>query len=491
MNLKGKEVSEEEAKAITRYMASKKYLCYVMLTNGKTYKVGKFHRYICEEVQRFIDTKTDEPYDILLLSVPPQHGKSITITETLPSWAIATGRAKRVIEVSYSDEFAIKFGKRNKRKIEEYGYLWGMKIDPNTSSAKDWELVGGKVGMITRGIMGGITGNPADLMIVDDPIRTREEAESFVYREKLKDEWLSSMRTRLSAGAKVIIIQTRWHPEDLIGYLLKTEDNVKYINIPCEAEEGDPLGRKVGESLVPEIGKNNKWLLGMKNKHKGAEGKRVWEALYQGYPTVREGNLIKRDNFRYYIDLPKMQLQIISVDASFKGGKENDFVALQCWGKRDNDYYLIDAVKKHMNFTQMLKEMQRFKQKHHKAKLVYIEDKANGTALIDSLKDKIDGIIPVNPKASKQERVQLILPLIDGGYVYIPKNKDFTGDFVNECASFPNGANDDQVDAMSQALNKLEEYQFVIEEKEERLFKKREEEENYEIIGDGEDINVI
>lgn len=433
-------------------LARKNYCAYTIMVHEGMWIAGNLHRYLCDKVQDFVTRPTDKPYEILLLSVPPQHGKSQTITETLPSWYLGKFPDKRVIEVSYNDDFAIKFGRKNRRKIEKFGWIFNIKL--SKAADKEFEIENHAGSMISRGIMSGITGNSGDLIIIDDPIKSRLEADSETYRRRLEDEWRDSIKTRTQAGSKIIVIQTRWHEDDLIGHILETEKAVEYINLPCEAEENDPLGRNIGDALAPEIGKGNEWLKEYKAGYK--DGMRTWNALFQGRPTSQEGNIIKREWWRYYTELPEnLDHEIISVDATFKDNEDSDYVAIQAWGKKRADIYLIDALKRRMDFPATVKAILAFKGKHPNASGIYIEDKANGPAIISVLRKMIPGIIPVQPKGSKVARVNAVSAAIESGNVHLPKGKDFTDDFVEECAAFPNGANDDQVDAGSQALNVL------------------------------------
>ena len=243
-----------------------------------------------------------------------------------------------------------------------------------------------------------MTGRPCELMIIDDPIKNRLEADSETYRRRLFDEWENSFKTRLAAGAKVILIQTRWHEDDLAGRLMRTEKNMEMINLPCEAEEGDPLGRSPGEALCPEIGKGDAWLELFKAGYVSQSGSRAWNALFQGRPTRAEGNLLKREWWRYYDRAPEMMDTILSVDAAFKEKEENDFVAIQAWGKREADIYLLDAIKAHLDFPETVEAIRAMKEKWPKARLVLVEDKANGPAIIQMLRREITGVVAVEPQ---------------------------------------------------------------------------------------------
>ena len=437
------------------------YCEYVKYVHQGAWKKTPFHHFLCKYVQNFLERETDKPYEILVIATPPQHGKSQSITETLPSWYLGRHPERHVIEISYNEDFAVKFGRRNRRKIEEFGdEIFGLTLAKDNNRAVEFET-SKHGGMISRGVGTGVTGQPANLMIIDDPIKNKKEAFSKSRRDLIYEEWLMSFKTRLAVGAKVILIMTRWHEDDLAGRLLAEEENIKLLRFPCECEEENTavekaLGRKIGDALCPEIGKDNKWLREYKNGLVSQEGSMTWNALFQGRPTAMEGNVIERDWWEYYEELPEnMANYVMSVDAAFKDEDQSDFVAIQVWAKLQHDIYLIDAVKKHLNFPDTIMEIRRLRAMYPECKTTLIEDRANGSAIITMLRREMTGIIAVQPNGSKMSRVQAILGAIESGNVHLPKHKRFTGDFVEECSAFPNAAHDDQVDCMSQALNRL------------------------------------
>ena len=429
-----------------------------------------FHKFLANKIQSFVETHTGNPYDILVLSCPPQHGKSLTVTETFPSWYVGKYPDRRCIIACYNDDFAGKFGRRNKAKIDEVGqFIFDIKL--KKSSDRDMEIADHDGGIITRGIMAGITGNAGDLIIIDDPVKNRLEADSSTYRERLWEEWENSIMTRTQAGTKIVIIQTRWHEDDLAGRVIAGENFVEVVNIPVEAEENDILGRNIGDALCPEIGKDNKWLQEFKQRY--ADGKRAWNALYMGRPTSAEGNIFKREWWQYYNKLPEhIQLVGISVDATFKDSDTSDFVAIEVWGKLNNDYYLIDLIKKRMDFPETLRAIRYMADKYPNKHSILIEDKANGSAIISMLKHEIGGIIAITPTESKIARANAITGIVEAGNVYLPEYADFTGEFVEEFASFPNGVHDDLVDACTQFINKFKFYQADYKEDNRTQFEK-------------------
>ncbi|WP_010098936.1 phage terminase large subunit, partial [Ornithinibacillus scapharcae] len=397
----------------------------------------------------------------IALNMPPRHSKSMTITETLPSYYLGQFPEDRIIEISYNDTFARKFGKKNKEKVKQFGKdLFDIELSKDSSAADEWNLSNNIGGMISRGVLSGITGQGADLMIIDDPIKNREEADSETHRDKIWDEWIDSFSSRLHPGAIVILILTRWHEDDLQGRLLNPEYGKpldwQVYNFPLEAEENDILGRAIGEPLWPE-----------RYGHSFIEERKRYpssfNSLYQGRPTSQEGNILKRDWWKYYVTLPPMAMKILSVDATFKDEDDSDYVSIQVWGKNGANMYLIENVTARMNFIATIQTIRNLLKKHPDITGKFIEDKANGTAIISMLRREIGGVIPVNPAGGKVARVNAVSAYIESGNVYLPQEAEWVHDFVEEAASFPKGKHDDQVDAMSQALNRFIYYYAELE----------------------------
>lgn len=443
-------IKEELRKELVR----RSYAEYCKYVHKGSWILGKHLKYTCDVIEDLIYRRMKE--NILIISMPPQHGKSQCISETLPSYYLGRFPDARVIEVSYGDELAQNFGRRNKDKIKEFGKeLWGIQL--SKANDTNFEIEGRRGSMISRGIMAGLTGNPGDLIIIDDPIKNRKEAESETYRKSVWDEFLNSIYTRLSAKGVIILVMTRWHEDDLAGRLIKNmPGKCKVINIPLEAGENDILGRQPGDALFPEIGKDNEWLKDFKQVYTTEEGSRSWNALMQGKPTCQEGNMFKRAWWQYYDKLPRCPIIIMTIDATFKDTAKSACVAIGVWGKLNNNYYLIDLLNKRMSFTETVKAIMVFKTKHPKTNAIYIEDKANGSAILDVLRKKVGTVLPFNPgKDSKESRASAVSPMVEASQVFLPKFASFTTEFVDQCASFPNGANDDMVDVMSMALNLL------------------------------------
>jgi len=447
------------AALIRRELARRDYGAYLRLVHGAAWIPTRFSAFLAKETQAFVEADTGNAYDILILETPPQHGKSMTVTEALPSWLLIKNPDTRIILGSYNDDSAERFARRNREKFAVWGKaLAGLELGLNRAAL--FEIAGRRGRLLSVGIRAGVTGNPADVMIIDDPVKNREEADSPAYREKLWGEWANSFKSRLQAKAKVIVIMTPWHEDDLAARILRTETNVRLIRLPVEAEptesEPDPLGRKPGEALCPELGKGDKWLAQFREAYlrDPSGGQRAWMALYQCRPRAEGGNIVLRGWWRYYDAAPALPVQYLSVDAAFKGGENNDFVAITVWGKRDNDYYLLDCANRHLTFTETLKAIRETQARWPKAKAVLIEDKANGSAIIDMLRREAY-CIPVNPEGGKEARVCAVSPMIESGHVFLPRNALWLEEYLSQWAAFPAGAHDDMVDSSSQALNYL------------------------------------
>ena len=430
---------------------------------------SRFHKHLCNTVQEFVERPTDKAYEILIINTPPQVGKSTSLTETFPSWYLMKHPDESVIQVSYGDDLAERFGKRNLEKVKEYGNIFGVQVDPKKATSREFQILGRRGRMISKGIGSGLTGHSGHLIIIDDPIKNREQADSESVRDSVWDEFADSILTRTQAGSKIILIMTRWHEDDLAGRILENMPEVtQYVNYECECEsDDDPLGRrkatedKVGEPLVPELGKDENWLIETKKNFIAMNGLRTWNALYQGHPTIAEGNILKKEWWqpyeveRYFEGTLKFDQMIMSVDATFKDGEKNDYVCIQVWGKKENRMYLVENVNEHLDFTKTVHRIRLLKARFPRIGAILIEDKANGSAIINVLKHEILGIIPIQPDASKESRVNAVSFSIEAGNVYVPTDREWKHKFIEQCAKFPNDKHDDMVDAMSQALSRL------------------------------------
>lgn len=422
----------------------------------------------------------------VIITCPPQEGKSVRCSRFFPIWALLHDRDLRIANIGYQDAISRRWGRRVRDDINDYPDL-GLVVSNTSGAANEWQLEGSGGGMITSSVTGSLTGRPVDLMVIDDPHKDQGEADSETIRNTIKDWWRTVGSTRLSPGGVVVLVQTRWHEDDLAGFLTNEEnegfDEWHVINIQAQAEHDpakgveckcngrkgclgyDVLGREPGEFMESARGRDTaNWL-----QRKRDAGSRGWAALYQGHPAPSDGNIFKRDWWAYYdtpravprddgtMYVPGTVTVEIHVDATFKDTKHSDFVVMQVWASDGVKAWLLDQVRARMDFTVTVTTLEQLAARWPQARAKVIEDKANGPAIISMLRKKVSGVIAYTPKDSKEARASAIAPYVEAGDVLLPAAKlaPWVGAFVDECAAFPNGAHDDQVDGMSQALHRL------------------------------------
>ncbi len=390
-----------------------------------------------------------------MVFMPPRHGKSEFISRYSTAWILGKFPDTRIILASYEADFAATWGRKARDLLEEHGpSLFGIRVSGKSSAANRWDIEGHEGGMITAGVNGPITGKGADIGIIDDPVKNDQEAMSVTYQERTYEWYKSTFRTRLQRDGAIILIMTRWNENDLAGKLLaaQEEDGEKWevVNLPAIAEEGDLLGRDPGQPLCPDL-----FTIEALRSIEKAVGSFWWASLYQQRPSPAEGGILKRNWWQYYRQTPDRFDEVIqSWDMAFKDTKTADFVVGQVWGRKGADKYLLDQVRDRMDFPATVQAVRSLSAKWPQARNKLVEDKANGPAVIATLKNEIPGLIAVNPEGGKVVRAQAASPDIEAGNVYLPDPSvaPWVHDFIEECAAFPNGANDDQVDAMTQAL---------------------------------------
>lgn len=417
----------------------------------------------------------------LIVVMPPQEGKSQRVTRRFPTAVLKNNPDCRIAIASYEASVARRWGRAIRDDITAHSDRLGIQVRRDLSAQSEWQLAGYDGGVFTVGVGGGLTGRPVDMLIIDDPIKDRKQADSEVYRQAVWEWWTDVGATRLAPGAPVVLILTRWHDDDLAGRLLDAEDGHTWtvLHIPAQADhnpdkgETDPLGREPGEFLESARGRTTEQWEAIKVR----SGSRTWNALYQGRPSSAEGDILKRDWWQLY-DQPiwferddgsrvvtEYDDMLASWDLTFKGTEGTDFVVGQVWMRRGADAFLLDQVKARMSFVETCQAFRILSARWPQAMLKIVEDKANGPAVISALSRTVPGIVPEEPQGSKEARAAAVSPLIEAGNVWLPApdllaDEDeapfaWVGDLIEEAAGFPTAKHDDQVDALTQALNRL------------------------------------
>lgn len=406
----------------------------------------------------------------LIVSMPPQEGKSERTSRRFPLWMLHRNPNLRVAIVSYGHDVARRWGGRIRDDLKAAPHL-GLTLSESTRAKHEFELVGYRGGVVCVGIEGGLTGRPVDLLIIDDPYKDAKQADSKAWAQTVRDFWSEVALPRLAPGAPVVLIQTRWREDDLAGWLAATGDDWTVLNIPAQADHDpdrgqvDVLGREPGTYMPSARGRTDvDW-----EKKKREVGSRAWNALYQGRPAPAEGSIFQRSWWREYT-LPlwierEDGARIVtgfddllqSWDMTFKGTEGADYVVGQVWGRRGTDAYLLDQVHARLDFPGTIRAVRTLSARWPQALLKLVEDKANGTAVMASLAHSVPGLVPVEPDGGKEARAAAVSPLVESRNVWLPAPElaPWVEGLIDEAAAFPTGTHDDQVDALTQALNRL------------------------------------
>ena len=393
-----------------------------------------------------------------IITAPPRHGKTKTVSEIFPAWFMGRNPASEVILASYAQGIATRFGRNIRNFMSDQNY---KKIFPHSILSKDSKgksefatISGGE--FHAAGLDGQLTSKGARLLILDDTIKNLKQARSQNYRQELKDFYEAVADTRLTPDGRIIAMHTRWHQDDLIGWLLSEKSNENWTHIDMPAID------ELGQALWPEQFSIERL------RHLQQSNPKVFETLYQQRPSVEGGEIVKSEWWQFYQskDKPKHFQKIIqSWDLTFDRNKnddsKNDYAVGTVWGITTINgklrAYLLDMIRRKANFNEQIKMVVELLNREPRAGKKYVEKAANGAAMITFLENKIPKIEAVKPAGGKQERLEAVSTYIENGQVFLPhpKEEPWVQCFIDEHSIFPNGKHDDQVDSTSQALYQI------------------------------------
>ena len=436
---------------LKRREARRSLLSFIQYINPD-YIVSDFSRTVCAELEQFLHDCLDGKRPVLILEAPPQHGKSDMVSRYLPAFIYGHYNHFRLAGLSYSKDLASDMN-RDVQAImstQEYKNLFPkswMGNGTTVANSDKFKVPNGTGTYSGQGVGGPLTGKRVDIGIIDDPIKNSQEALSETIKESIWKWYGSTFLTRLSKNSGHIIMATRWAVDDLSGRVLANNPKAKRLSFPAVNEQG--------EALIPELHPIEKLL-----ETKQALGDYFWSAMYQGSPKNLGGNVFKDEYVQYYLpkDLPeKFEKVIASWDCTFKDTDGTDYVVGQVWGKQGANSYLLAQRRERMSFTKTVTAVVDLKNAHPRIREILIEDKANGPAVIDTLKSTVQGIIPIEPDGSKLARAHAVTSYWEARNIWLPHPDiaPWVNELVSELTTFPAAANDDQVDAMSQALRRL------------------------------------
>lgn len=463
-------------KKMQRRIARKSLLSYITYTNP-SYKLSSFASLVTTALDTFLMDVKYGKRPVLILQAPPQHGKSEIVSRKLPALIMGQDPSLRIACASYSDELANAMAQDVRRNLAspEHHKLFpvpGVKRKYDVNRMGEFNAPGGSGSYLAVGVGSGLTGRPVDIGIIDDPIKNEKEALSETTKETHWNWYQSVFTTRLSENSGQIIMATQWAEDDLparIADHFRLHDPTRLIhlrfpaiNSPMETNYQPQLQEG---ALVPQLHSLSQLI----------EIKKIlsdywWSALYQQSAKAIGGNVFKEHGIQYYLpkDLPeKFDLVVDSWDCTFKDTDGTDFVVGQKWGKKGANSFLLFQYRARMGFTETAAHVEKLQARSPFPHEILIEDKANGPAVIDFLKKTVPRLIPVEPDGSKLARAYAVTSVWEAHNVFIPhpeyasavmvENGRAGGikPFTSEITIFNAGANDDQVDAMTQALRRL------------------------------------
>ena len=455
---------EAAAELLRRREARRTVAAYIGYTNHK-YRASGFSAAVCAALDLFLLDVQAGRRPILILQAPPQHGKSEIVSRKLPAYILGRFPSWRVGGASYSDELANAMAQDVRRNLADDRH---KKLFPQPEEKRRYDVnrigeftaPGGSGGYLGVGVGAGLTGRPLDIGIIDDPVKNEKEALSPTVKEGHWNWYQSVFTTRLSENSGQIIMATSWAEDDLPGRVMshfKGDPRLTVLRFPAINMRGEVgYNPQLPEGpLVPELHS-----LAKLQETKGLLSDYWWAALYQQNPRPLGGNVFKEDGVRYYLpkDLPaKFDKVLASWDCTFKDTDGTDYVVGQVWGKAGANSYLLAQVRQRMSFTKTVREVVTLREAWPRIREILIEDKANGPAVIDTLKASVPGIIPIEPDGSKLARAHAVSSYWEAGNVWLPHPDiaPWVKDLVAELTTFPASANDDQVDALTQALRRL------------------------------------
>lgn len=448
-----------EQELAKRILSRKRLLPFVERFNPD-YLAGWVHKDICQRLEKFSEQVANKESPRLMLFMPPRHGKSTLASVAFPAWHLGRHPDHEFISCSYSGSLAMSFSRKVRQLLREPVYknvFEKSRLDKDSQSVESWQTTQGG-GYVAAGVGGGITGKGANVLVIDDPVKNREDAESDNNRAATWDWYTSTAYTRLSPGGGILVILTRWHDDDLAGRLLKQAedgaDQWEVIRYPAIAEIDENF-RKQGESLHPE-----RYNVDALEQIRKAIGPRDWSALYQQNPVSDEGDYFSRDMIRYYeydeIDTAELNYYC-AWDLAIGQRDRNDYSVGIVVGVDEYDHlYVVDVVRGKYDGFELVEQILDLYETWRPG-IVGIErghiEMALGPFLQKRTRER--GLSEAYFKdlkvgrRDKEARARAIQGRMQQGMVYFPKDAVWTGTMVAELLRFPNGAHDDQVDALA------------------------------------------
>lgn len=413
-----------------------------------------------DSVARYLLTEGKEGVGRLMIFIPPRHGKTKNVSQLFPAWLLGQNPDLRLILSSYGTTLA----RRNSRSVRnlitsnEYRRLFPtVRLADDSASADLWDLSDCDGGAIAAGVGAGITGHGGNLIIIDDVVKSRAEAESPTYRERAIHWYENDLLPRLEEpGGAIILMMTRWHTNDLAGHLLENEPGEwGVLSLPALALDGDPLGRAPGEALLPE-----KYPPQVLEKRRQKMGEYGFASLYQQDPLPAGGRLFDAAKFVVRETAPPCSQVVRFYDLAVTAKRRSDYtVGLKLGVLPGEQFVIYDVYRAQREFPDVKAAIKQNAQIDGKTVRIRLEaEKAGIIGLQELLRDpdmrpfSLDG---VPPEGDKYSRALPVADRVNAGQFSIVRG-DWNRAFLDELSVFPVGEHDDQVDALSGAYAMLE-----------------------------------
>lgn len=434
-------------------------LSWPTLNPGRPLVWGRAIQAMCDHLQAVTEGRIRR----LIINIPPGHMKTTVVSICWPAWEWLRYPERRYLCGSYGADISVKVSRDRRNLIRSdwyrsaFGEDWTLADDGSAVTAYANTRNGWMRAVSTGGAGTGLHG---DRVLIDDPIKAED-----IYTAALDTHvrWFrETMETRvtdLSTSAFVLIMQ-RLHARDLAGVLLE-EGGWDLLCLPAEYEPArhcrTSIGwqdwrRTPGELLFPE-----RFPLVELDRKRVSLGAARYAAQYQQSPVAGDGNVFSRSWWRYYDAAPACDEYVGSWDCTFKKSDSSDYVVGQVWGRKGADFYLLDQHRERAGFVDTQRAFLSLAEKWPQCRRWLVELAANGVGLVDTMRRVMPGIIGVDVAklGGKEARAAYISPAVESGNVYLPRQASWVSGFVEECAAFPRGDNDDQVDAATQALRDM------------------------------------
>lgn len=449
--------AEAARELLERKAARERVLDFTCYTHPR-YVPGRHHAVVAEKLDKVLTGEIDR----LLICAPPRHGKSELSTVRMPALAIGKRPELQVMSFSYSDRLAYRFSSQTRNTVNspEYQRLFpGVELAADSKAKELWRTSAG--GEFFSGPVSTGSGFGADLLLIDDPIKSWREANSAAYRDALWDWWTSTAYTRLmgalNPNGAIVVTMTLWHELDFGMTLLSEMDNggdqYVVVRLPAliedaEQAKADPLGRKIGEALWPE-----RFPAERLERLKRATSARVWSALYQQAPTTEEGDYFKREWFEYYSERPNGLRYYLASDFAVSEKETADFTVHQIWGvDKDSRLYLVDMSREQVasdkgihSALDLIAQYQPVAWIGEKGQI----ERALEPLIVRMMQERRVYCRRVSyaRTTDKQQFASAFQGRMSGGFVKLPAKAAWLPALRSEWLSFPSGAHDDTVDA--------------------------------------------